>query len=204
MSRRRSLLVTDKEKWTYEAEWNTESDKRLQIIFNTSLNSYDSNNNLIFDVQGTGNFQITPRQKTNNNIRAMWECDINIIEPAEINGWKMTINLYGLLRTQIYVIKSATEGFASVMYDDGIKDSEAHNLENGILIKDIPINTFNHLKIVATRINSYNALFEIFINDKKEYETGNVSSHYATETRCMFQYQGKALLQSLKYAYQEG
>ena len=206
MLRRRSLLIPAKEEWTYEAEWNTKSEKRLQIIFISPLNTYDSDDNVVIDVQDTGNYQIAPRQGTSLPYKAMWEANINIIEPAETNGWKMTLNLYNALRTQIYVIKSATDGYASVMYDDGIKDGDAHNLENGVFVKDIPINTFVNLKIMAIKVSpspntSYR--YEVYVNDEKVFQTQNNSIHYASTTRCMFQYQGKALLKSLKYAYLE-
>lgn len=204
--RRRSLLFPLKEKWTYEAEWNTESEKKLHIIFMSGLTTYDSNNNIVIDVQDTGNYQITARQTKQKPKKAMWEASINIVEPAETNGWKMTLNLYNALRTQIYVIKSVTDGYASVMYDDGIKDGDAHNLENGVFIKDIPINTFTDLKITATAIRpspNLAYLYEVYINGQKVFETQNNSIHYASTTRCMFQYQGKALLKSLRYAYLE-
>ena len=206
MNRRRSLLTPKEELWTYEAEWNTESEKKLHIVFISSLTEYDSDNNVIIDIQNTGNAQITPRQKTPAPYKAMWKADINITEPAEINGWKMTLNLYNEFATQIYVIKSTTDGYASIMYDDGIKDGDAHNLENGVFVKDIPINAFAKLKIIATRVAPVPTLsyrYEIYVNDEKVYDTQNNSSHYSTLSRCRCQYQGKSLLKSLKYAYLE-
>lgn len=207
MNRRRSLLsVKKQERWTHSEEWTAESGVAFsQSPFKANFEKeikYDEQHNLILDVSGTANKQITPSLAIGAPKKTMWECVVNIQTPSEVNGFKITLYPSNA-GVQIYIIKSDINGYASVMYDDGITNEQEHNLANGVFIKDIVLNSWNTFKMIATPISLGKSHNEIYINGLKVYETENASKHYANMNRVMWQNAGYGLLRSIKYAYLE-
>ena len=201
MNRRRSL-ISNGETWTETIEWKNSSGTTLgQSGFSasTSASDYDAENNYIFDVSGTSNIQIRVTNPSGTIEAMAWECDIRIDTPADINGFKMTLRMNSI-GTQIYVIKSSTDGYASVLYDDNIADNEEHNLENGVLIKDIKLGEWTKLRIEA-RGTGQNRINKVFINQQLVFSTANSSNHYVDVVRTMWQYEGYGLMRYLKFQY---
>lgn len=198
MNRRRSLL-SNRENWTETVEWKNTTGYTLNQSGFSAANSYDDENNFIFNVSGTNNMQIKPTVPSGTQEAMAWECDIRIDTPAEVNGFKMTLRMNNV-GTQFYVIKSLTDGYASVLYDDNISNNEEHNLENGVLIKDIPLGEWTKLRIEAREENE-GRINKVYINRQLVFSTANQSNHYIDQIRTMWQYEGYGLMRYLKFQY---
>lgn len=201
MDRRRSL-ISNRQIWTETVEWKSTTRMKLEqsgFPVDFPLSRYDAENHFIFSVSGNGNLQIPVNFPDGERNAVAWECDIRIDTPAEINGFKMTLRMNNI-GAQLYVIKSLTDGYASILYDDNIPNSGSHDLQSGILIKDIKLGEWTRLRIEA-RGKGQDRTNQVFINQQLAFSTTNASTRWANINRVMWQSEGNGLLRYLKFQY---